>query len=112
MFTLSAKAAYGLTAVLELAQRHNESPIQIKDVAEAHDIPHQLVVRGTGGTDGRQIQLFGSGVPCAVISLACRYVHSAAGLISEEDFVNTVELLYSFLKEFDAKRLESVTSFR
>ena len=43
MFTLSAKAAYGLTAVMELAVRHNECPVQIKDVAEAHGIPQHYL---------------------------------------------------------------------
>ncbi len=79
--------------------------------AESHGIPHQVVVRGTGGTDGRQIQIFGSGVPCAVVSVVCRYVHSAAGLISRTDFENTVELLYWFLKEYDEARHKEVTSF-
>jgi len=79
--------------------------------AQSHAIPHQVVVRRTGGTDGRQIQLFGSGVPCAVVSVVCRYVHSAAGLISREDFENSVELLYWFLKEYDAARQKEVTSF-
>jgi len=79
--------------------------------AEAHGIPHQVVVRGTGGTDGRQIQLEGPGVPCAVMSVVCRYAHSPAGLISEKDFENTVELLYWFLKEYDEERHREVTSF-
>ncbi len=79
--------------------------------AESHDVPHQVVVRRTGGTDGRQIQISGSGVPCAVVSVVCRYVHSAAGLISCTDFENTVELVYWFLKEYDEARHKEVTSF-
>lgn len=79
--------------------------------AETHGIPHQVVVRRTGGTDGRQVQLEGAGVPCVVLSVVCRYAHSAAGLISEKDFENTVELLYWFLKEFDEERQREVTSF-
>ena len=43
MFTLSAKAAYGLTAVMELALRHNEAPVQIRDVADAHSIPQHYL---------------------------------------------------------------------
>jgi len=81
------------------------------ETAESHNIPHQVVVRRTGGTDGRQIQISGSGVPCAVVSVVCRYVHSAAGLISRTDFENSVELLYWFLKEYDEARHKEVTSF-
>ena len=79
--------------------------------AESHDIPHQVVVRRSGGTDGRLIQLVESGVPCAVVSVVCRYVHSAAGLICQRDFENTIELLYWFLKEYDEARHKKVTSF-
>ena len=43
MLTHSAKAAYGLTAVLELALRHQESPVQIRDVADAHGIPQHYL---------------------------------------------------------------------
>ena len=43
MLTLSAKAVYGLTAVLELASCYNRGPVQIKDIAEAHDIPQHYL---------------------------------------------------------------------
>ena len=81
------------------------------ETAESHGIPHQVVVRSSGGTDGRQIQVHGSGVPCAVLSVVCRYIHSAAGLINRTDFENTVELLYWFLKEYDDARHKELTSF-
>lgn len=43
MLTLSAKAVYGLTAVLELANSYNKGPTQIKDIAAAHDIPQHYL---------------------------------------------------------------------
>lgn len=43
MLTLSAKAVYGLTAVLELAHNYNKGPIQIRDIAEAHEIPQHYL---------------------------------------------------------------------
>ena len=54
MFSISAKGIYGLSAVLELAFRYNEGPVQIKDIAEARNIPQHyleqiLVVLKKGG---------------------------------------------------------------
>ncbi len=43
MFTVSAKGAYGLTAVIELAMNYNNGPIQIRDIAEAHSIPQHYL---------------------------------------------------------------------
>lgn len=43
MLTLSAKAVYGLTAVVELARSYTKGPIQIRDIAETHDIPQHYL---------------------------------------------------------------------
>ncbi len=43
MFTLSAKGVYGLTAVLDLAQSHNRTPVQIKDIADGNGIPQHYL---------------------------------------------------------------------
>jgi len=43
MFTISAKGAYGLYAMMELTKTHRGDSVQIKDIAEAQDIPqHHL----------------------------------------------------------------------
>ncbi len=54
MFTISAKGIYGLTALLELAVRYRQGTMQIRDIAEMHDIPQHyleqiLVVLKKGG---------------------------------------------------------------
>lgn len=43
MFTVTAKGVYGLTAVAELSRTHNQGPRQIKDLAEAHQIPQHYL---------------------------------------------------------------------
>lgn len=43
MLTLSSKAVYGLTAVVELARTFNKGPLQIRDIAAAHDIPQHYL---------------------------------------------------------------------
>jgi Rrf2 family transcriptional regulator, cysteine metabolism repressor len=54
MFTISAKGIYGVSAVLELALRHESGAVQIKDIAAAQGIPQHyleqiLVVLKRGG---------------------------------------------------------------
>lgn len=43
MFSISAKGVYGLTAVVSLAERPEGAPVQIKSIAEEHDIPQHYL---------------------------------------------------------------------
>jgi len=43
MFTISAKGAYGLFAMMELTKTHRGDSVQIKDIAEAQDIPQHYL---------------------------------------------------------------------
>ena len=54
MLSISAKGIYGISAVLELALHHHEGAVQIRDIAEAQEIPQHyleqiLVVLKRGG---------------------------------------------------------------
>ncbi len=43
MFTISAKGAYGLYAMMELTRTHRGDSVQIKDIADARDIPQHYL---------------------------------------------------------------------
>lgn len=43
MFTISAKGAYGLYAMMELAKTHQAESVQIKDIADAQAIPQHYL---------------------------------------------------------------------
>ena len=43
MFTVSAKAIYGMCAMVELGLHSNTGPVQIKDIAQAHNIPQHYL---------------------------------------------------------------------
>lgn len=43
MFGLSAKAVYGLEAMVELARRPMDTPVQIRELAEARGIPQHYL---------------------------------------------------------------------
>lgn len=68
------------------------------DTAEAHGIPYQFRRALGGGTDAGRIHLAREGIPSAVISVPCRYIHSPAALLSPEDFGHTIELMTHALK--------------
>jgi putative aminopeptidase FrvX len=71
------------------------------NTAEKRGIPYQVAVREGGGTDGREIQRFGSGVPCVVIGVPVRYAHSHQGILSLQDLRSTVRLVKALLYELD-----------
>lgn len=43
MFAISAKGAYGLYAMMELTRTHRGDSVQIKDIADAQDIPQHYL---------------------------------------------------------------------
>lgn len=67
-------------------------------VAKAENIPYQLEVLTFGGTDAGAIQLSRSGVPSGTLSIATRYVHSAAETLDIRDVEQGGALLLAFSK--------------
>lgn len=65
----------------------------MEDAAERANIAYQREVLTAGGTDAAAIQLTRGGVPSGVLSIACRYVHSACEAISLSDVEGGVRLL-------------------
>lgn len=61
--------------------------------AEQHDIPYQIKAPGSGGTDAGAIHKSRAGIPSAVVSTPCRYIHSPAALMNLDDFNNVVRLM-------------------
>ncbi|MCZ7546038.1 MAG: M20/M25/M40 family metallo-hydrolase [Anaerolineae bacterium] len=75
--------------------------------AKAHGIPHQLKAPGSGGTDAGAIHLSRAGVPSAVVSVPCRYIHSPAAIMSLADFENATRLTREALRSLKPSILES-----
>jgi putative aminopeptidase FrvX len=83
----------------------------VLETAEACNIPYQIAVRIGGGTDARQIHLHNMGVPTIVIGVAVRYSHSHVGILSLDDYENTLKLLVELLKRLDTETVVSFTNF-
>ncbi len=69
----------------------------MRRTAAEHGIPYQLKTALGGGTDAGAIHVANAGVPSAVISLPCRYIHSPAAVLHRDDYDNALRLLQAAL---------------
>ncbi len=65
--------------------------------AKDNDIPVQTKTAIAGGNDAGAIQQSGRGSRVMAISLPCRYIHSGASVVKEEDIKNTRKLLKALM---------------
>lgn len=65
--------------------------------AENNNINYQFRRTTAGGNDAGVIHLTRDGVPSAVISLPCRYIHSPLAMMSLEDYSQAENLLKKFI---------------
>ncbi len=65
--------------------------------AERENIPYQFKKPRYGSTDAAKIQITRAGVPCSVVSVPCRYIHSPTSLLKLEDIFQTVRLIEAFI---------------
>ncbi len=76
------------------------------DTAKELGIPYQVKQPGLGGTDAGRIHLTREGVPSAVVSVPCRYIHAPASLLHRSDFEHTVTLMRAALQKLGESGLE------
>lgn len=70
---------------------------KLYELAEKKNIAVQYKRTTAGGNDARVIQVAGSGVKTAAVSVPCRYLHSPVGLISKSDYEAVKKLTLAFL---------------
>lgn len=81
----------------------------ITGIAEEKGIPFQFDFVPGGGTDSGRIHLSGNGVPSVSITIATRYLHSAASIIHRDDYENAVKLLVEVIKQLDSDKAKEIT---
>ncbi len=69
----------------------------LRTTADAHQIPYQLKTQLGGGTDAGSIHTSTIGVPSAVISMPCRYIHSPTAYLNRDDYALVVRLVQAAL---------------
>lgn len=69
----------------------------LRQTAAANHIPAQIKTALGGGTDAGKIHLAAGGIPSAVISMPCRYIHSPTAYLSKDDYNSTLSLIQAAL---------------
>jgi putative aminopeptidase FrvX len=77
----------------------------LTSTAKELDIPYQFKQPGVGGTDAGAIHRTHEGVPSVTVAVPCRYIHSPVGLLSLDDFSNTVRLMRESLSRITRRTL-------
>ena len=73
---------------------------KLKAIAHKNDLPYSVeVIADNTGTNAWAIQVQAGGIPCGLVSLPLRYMHSHVETLDAMDIENTVTLLTEFAKE-------------
>ena len=81
------------------------------DVAKEKEIPIQFDVLSGYGEDGAEMQKSRGGAPSINIAVPTRYLHSHYGIISRQDFDNTLELIVAVVQRLDTTTVQQLKSF-
>ena len=80
----------------------------VTGLAAEHDIPVQITVRRSGGTDAGRVHLAHRGVPSIVLGVPVRYAHSHHGLMSLDDYDNLIRLITHIATTLDRATLQEI----
>ncbi len=73
---------------------HYEMTNQVIEIAKTKNIPYEIeVASGSSGTNAWAIQVSGGGVPCVLISIPLRYMHTTVETVDLQDIENVSKLL-------------------
>jgi endoglucanase len=76
---------------------------RLQTVAETADVPYQLEILPSGGTDTAGFQNTAGAKPVGAISIPTRYLHTPAEVAHADDVVAAVDLLAAFLDSEDGE---------
>src|SRR5699024_3704658 len=82
----------------------------VTSTADEHGIPYQFEAIPGGGTDSGSIHLTANGVPSLSITIATRYIHTAASMIHRDDYEQAVKLVTEVVKRLDADKVKGITA--
>ncbi|MCK8823754.1 M42 family metallopeptidase [Fuchsiella alkaliacetigena] len=68
-------------------------------VAKKEELPYQLEVLKSGGTDAGSIHLTREGVPSGVLSIPARYIHTPSEMVDYGDVENSLRFLKAFVQQ-------------
>ncbi len=83
----------------------------VMKVAEQHNIPYQVAVRRSGGTDAKIIQWHHLGIPTMVLGVPARYIHTHNSIININDYINAIKLLVEVTKQLNKSVVNQFTDY-
>lgn len=81
------------------------------ETAREEGIPHQVTVRRSGGTDAGSFHLSNDGVPCVVLGVPARYIHSHNAIIDVNDYLHMVALTVALVRRLDEATVEGLVRY-
>jgi len=69
-----------------------------EDLAKEAEIPYQFKTPIFGGTNAARIHMVQAGVPTAVFSVPCRYIHCPHSTLRLQDLQHTIQLTKEFIR--------------
>ena len=70
-------------------------------IADSFNIPYQIAVRRTGGTNAGKYHLGAQGIPTIVLAPPVRYIHSHLSIVEINDLIATRELAIAMIRSLD-----------
>jgi tetrahedral aminopeptidase len=93
----------GKGAAIKILDSNSISDVRLvrhfRDVAERHNIAHQLEVLDLGGTDAGGIQRADTGAPAITLSIPTRYIHTSNEMAEVSDIEACIALLARYLED-------------
>jgi tetrahedral aminopeptidase len=109
---LDHKSVYKLGSGPALAIGPNFHPAlsrQLQDTAKQHYLPYQTEpIPGHSGTDAWAFQVSREGIPCALLSIPLRYMHTTVEMISLKDLMVSGKLISYFARFINRSFLEEL----
>ncbi|QTN33803.1 M42 family metallopeptidase [Akkermansiaceae bacterium] len=81
------------------------------ETARKANIPYQVTVRRSGGTDAGSFHIANQGIPSLVLGTPARYIHSHNAIIDIEDYLAMVSLTIALAGKLDEATVESLTRY-
>lgn len=96
---LSKGPSIGISPILD-----RDMMKEIKTIAKENNLPFQHdVMSGRTGTNADSINVTGSGVKTALLSLPLRYMHTGVEVVNIDDIENTAKLIAAYLLKKEAE---------
>lgn len=85
---------------------------QLMEISKEYHLPTQIeLTPGPTGTDARAMQIIREGIPCLVLSVPLRYMHTSVEVIDLEDINTTSKLLAFFIASITNENLEGLLCY-